>query len=72
MTSSSNNGSKRMNEYFVDTTHGFQRLELSHELIREYAVQNAYSFGKLTPSHIPYFEAQCVFVGTDPDFKVNS
>jgi hypothetical protein len=71
VTSSSDNGSK-MNEYFVATTRGFQRLEVSHDLIREYAVQNAYSFGKIVPSHIPYIEAQCVFVGTDLDFKANS
>jgi hypothetical protein len=71
-TSSANKPTIDRNEYVSDGRSGRKRLALSTNIIPEYSVQNAYSFGKgRLNSGWPSPEAECVFVGTRADFVSN-
>jgi hypothetical protein len=77
-TSSEYNGSIDMNEFFVNTPHGLQRLVLSQErmarnqaAVKEYAVQSTFGF-RTFASGVVQEPGKCVFVGTDSAFRENS
>jgi hypothetical protein len=57
------------NQYLSE---GFGRLAVSRDINPDYAVQNAFSFGRSKPN-APYFrpDAECVFVGTYAELKAN-
>jgi hypothetical protein len=66
-----------MNEFFVNTPRGLQKLVLSQErmarnqaAVKEYAVQSAFGF-RTFASGVIREPGKCVFVGTRPAFIDN-